>query len=83
MPGQEYNNKWIFYSTAYDKIVADPEDRPRYMNLCGVNPELMVRNIGKVDNNLLTKFIMAISDFCEAGKTFCNHISKWYAPGMR
>lgn len=66
----EYNNKWIFYSTAYDKIVADPEDRPRYMNLCGVNPELMVRNIGKVDNNLLTKFIMAISDFCEAGKHF-------------
>jgi 2,5-dihydroxypyridine 5,6-dioxygenase len=30
----------------------------------------MVRNIGKVDNNLLTKFIMAISDFCEAGKHF-------------
>ncbi len=66
----EYNNKWIFYSTAYDKIVEDPENRPRYMNLCGATPELMVRNIGKVDNQLLTKFIMAVSDYCEAGRHF-------------
>ncbi|WP_434310556.1 aminopeptidase [Hominifimenecus sp. rT4P-3] len=66
----EYNNKWIFYSATYDKIIEDPETRPRYMNLCGVNPELMVRNIGKVDNNLLNEFIQAFSDYCEAGKHF-------------
>ena len=66
----EYNNKWIFYSATYDKIIKDPNHRPRYMNLCGVNPELVVRNIGKVDNNLLNEFIQAFSDFCEAGKHF-------------
>lgn len=66
----EYNNKWIFYSTAYDRIIEDPENRPRYMNLCGVNPELMVRNIGKVDNVLLNEFIMAMADYCIKGKHF-------------
>lgn len=66
----EYNNKWIFYSTTYDRIIEDPDNRPRYMNLCGVNPELMVRNIGKVDNNLLNEFIMAMADYCTKGKHF-------------
>jgi leucyl aminopeptidase (aminopeptidase T) len=66
----EYNNKWIFYSTAYDRIIEDPKNRPRYMNLCGCNPELIVRNIGKLDNNLLNEFIMAMANYCEKGKHF-------------
>ncbi|WP_434309940.1 aminopeptidase [Hominifimenecus sp. rT4P-3] len=66
----EYNNKWIFYSETYDRIIEDPENRPRYMNLCGVNPELIVRNIGKVDNNLLNEFIMAMEAYSKAGKHF-------------
>ena len=61
----EYNTKLIFYSTVYDKIVEDPENRPRYMNQNGVHPDLLVRNIGKVDNILLNKFIMGISDATE------------------
>lgn len=66
----EYNNKWIFYSTAYDRIIEDPENRPRYMNLCGCNPELIVRNIGKVDNNVLNEFIMSVAEYCKKGKHF-------------
>lgn len=66
----EYNNKWIFYSETYDRIIADPENRPRYMNLCGVNPELVVRNIGRVDNAMLNEFIMAIEAYSKAGKHF-------------
>ncbi|MEG0091651.1 MAG: aminopeptidase, partial [Oscillospiraceae bacterium] len=66
----EYNNKWIFYSTAYDEIIKDPNNRPRYMNLCGCNPELIVRNIGKVDNDLLNEFIMAMADYSAKGKHF-------------
>ncbi|MEG0090942.1 MAG: aminopeptidase, partial [Oscillospiraceae bacterium] len=58
----EYNTKLIFYSTVYDKIVEDPNNRPRYMNQNGVHPELLIRNIGKVDNILLNKFIMAMTD---------------------
>ncbi len=66
----EYNNKWIFYSETYDRIIADPNNRPRYMNLCGVNPELIVRNIGRVDNALLNEFIMAMEAYSKAGKHF-------------
>lgn len=66
----EYNNKWIFYSTAYDRIIEDPGNRPRYMNLCGCNPDLIVRNIGKIDNDLLNEFIMAMTAYCEKGKHF-------------
>ena len=66
----EYNTKLIFYSTVYDKIVEDPNNRPRYMNQNGVHPDLLVRNIGKVDNILLNKFIMAMSDATEKA----NHI---------
>ena len=64
----EYNGKWIFYSETYDKIVADENDRPRYMCLVGVSPEVLVRNIGKVDNEQLNKFIMKFSDYIEKGK---------------
>ena len=64
----EFNYKLIFYSTVYDKITEDPKNRPRYMNQNGVHPELLVRNIGKVDNILLNRFIQGFSDFCEAGR---------------
>lgn len=66
----EYNNEWIFYSEVYDQIISDPDHRPRYMNLCGANPELIVRNIGRVDNMLLNKFIMSMNTYCAAGKHF-------------
>lgn len=64
----EYNGKWIFYSETYDKIIADPDNRPRYMCLVGATPELMIRNIGKVDNVTLSKFIKALTEYIAAGK---------------
>jgi 2,5-dihydroxypyridine 5,6-dioxygenase len=64
----EYNTKLIFYSTVYDKIVEDSNDRPRYMNQNGVHPELLVRNIGRVDNILLNKFIMAMTEATKKAK---------------
>lgn len=64
----EFNTKIIFYSTVYDKIVEDPNNRPRYMNQNGVGPEMLVRNIGKVDNVLLNKFIMAMADCTKKAK---------------
>jgi len=66
----EYNNQWIFYSTTYDRIIEDPDHRPRYLNLCGANPDLIVRNIGKVDNVMLGEFITAIEAYTKAGKHF-------------
>lgn len=64
----EYNAKYIFYSTVYDRIVENPKDRPRYMNQNGVNPEMLIRNIGKVDNILLNKFILAVAKATEKAK---------------
>jgi len=66
----EYNMKWLFYSTAYDRIIEDPDNRPRYLNLCGASPDLMVRNLGRVDNALLGKFILTLEDYCKKGKHF-------------
>lgn len=74
----EYNAKYIFYSTVYDRIVEDPENRPRYMNQNGVNPELLIRNIGKVDNILLNKFIMSMVDATKKAK----HVRVTAASGM-
>ena len=64
----EYNGKWIFYSTTYDKITEDENTRPRYMCLVGVNPEFMVRNIGKVDNVKLGNFILKMEAATKAAK---------------
>ena len=67
----EFNYEWIFYSTAYDRIIEDPDHRPRYMCLCGgVNADLLIRNIGKVDNVTLGKFILAMEAYTKAGKHF-------------
>jgi len=66
----EYNNQWIFYSTTYDRIIEDPNHRPGYLNLCGATPELMIRNIGKVDNVLLNKFIVKAEEISKNGKHF-------------
>lgn len=64
----EFNTKLIFYSTVYDRIVEDPNNRPRYMNQNGVTAEVLIRNIGKVDNVLLNKFIMAMTDATKKAK---------------
>ncbi|WP_313343673.1 aminopeptidase [Sedimentibacter sp.] len=64
----EFNTKLIFYSTVYDKIIEDPNNRPRYMNQNGVTPEVLVRNISKLDNNLLNKFITAMADCTKNAK---------------
>ncbi len=64
----EYNAKYIFYSSTYDKIMADPNDRPRYMNQNDVNVEQFVRNIGRTDNILLNKFIVAMEKATKEAK---------------
>ena len=66
----EYNNQWIFYSTVYDRVIEDPDNRPRYMNLVGANPDLLIRNIGQIDNELLREFIVKMEAYNKAGKHF-------------
>ena len=76
----EFNYKLIFYSTVYDKITEDPNNRPRYMNQNGVHPELLVRNIGKVDNVLLNKFIQGL---LRSRSSYALYNARWHGSGMR
>jgi 2,5-dihydroxypyridine 5,6-dioxygenase len=64
----EYNSKYIFYSTVYDRIMEDPNHRPRYMNQNDVNVQQFVRNIGRTDNVKLGKFILAMEKATKAAK---------------
>ena len=64
----EYNAKYIFYSTVYDRIMEDPDNRPRYMNQNDVNAEQFIRNIGRTDNILLGKFIIAMEKATKEAK---------------
>jgi leucyl aminopeptidase (aminopeptidase T) len=44
----ELNEQWLGYSTPYEKAVVPPR-RVRYLCLCGMNEERIVRCIGKID----------------------------------
>ncbi len=66
----EFNAKYIFYSATYDAIMADPNNRPRYMNQNDVNAAQFVRNIGRTDNVLLNKFIVAMEKVSREGRHF-------------
>jgi leucyl aminopeptidase (aminopeptidase T) len=51
----EFNNKYLLYSTPFE--VAERENkRLRYMNLSGMNVDMLVRTIGRVDMMALGEF---------------------------
>jgi leucyl aminopeptidase (aminopeptidase T) len=52
----EYNEMWLLYSTVFDQAVANNKNL-KYMCLVGMNPDLMIRNIGRVNNVALGKFL--------------------------
>lgn len=63
----EYNNQWIFYSTVFDRVLSENK-RLRYMCLVGSTPDLIIRNIGKVDVPLLRAFIQKVAVLTERAK---------------
>jgi len=52
----EYNNGWLLYSTPYDVATAK-NPKLRYLNACGMDVDMMVRLIGRVDFPTLEKFM--------------------------
>jgi len=51
----EFNNEWLLYSTPYE--VAERENRKlRYLNACGMNVDMMIRIIGRVDLPALQEY---------------------------
>jgi leucyl aminopeptidase (aminopeptidase T) len=63
----EFNNKWLLYSTTYD-IVMEENKRLRYLCLVGMNADMMVRCIGRIDYPTLAEFITILSDMTVKAK---------------
>lgn len=63
----EYNNEWLLYSTPFDRAVA-ANAKLRYMCLVGMNPDLMMRNIGRVNVPLLREFLIKTTELTKAAK---------------
>ncbi len=63
----EYNNKWLLYSTPFERAFKD-NDILRYMNLVGMNEDMMIRLIGQVDTKLLKEFMIKVRDMTKAAK---------------
>ncbi len=63
----EYNNKWLLYSTPFDEAVASNR-KMKYMCLVGMNPDLMIRNIGRVDNIALGHFLDKTEEITKKAK---------------
>lgn len=65
----EYDYMWKIYSTVYDIVTQRPaSERPRYLCLNGVNPETLMRNIGRVDLPVLKEFMWEITNVTKAGR---------------
>jgi leucyl aminopeptidase (aminopeptidase T) len=63
----EYNNQWLLYSTPYDDAIAYNK-KLRYMCLVGMNPDLMVRNIGRVNNVAVGNFLRKAEEITKNAK---------------
>jgi leucyl aminopeptidase (aminopeptidase T) len=57
----EYNEKWLLYSTPFE-VAFKNNKKLRYINLVGMNPDIMIRNIGKVNIRVLAKFLRKVAE---------------------
>jgi 2,5-dihydroxypyridine 5,6-dioxygenase len=63
----EFNNKYLLYSTPFE--VAERENKKlRYMNLSGMNVDMLVRMIGRVDTQILGEFQGKLTHMIQAAK---------------
>jgi len=65
----EYNNKWLLYSTPYDVVMRESK-KIRHLCLNGMNPDLMVRCIGRVDYPVLGEFLEKVHKMTTSTKHF-------------
>lgn len=52
----EFNNKWLLYSTPYE-IAVKENKKLRYLCLAGMNVDMMVRLIARVDLQVLSEYV--------------------------
>lgn len=63
----EFNNQWLLYSTVHTRAM-DENPELRYLNLVGMDADMMVRCVGRVDHPLLSKFLHRAADTITAAK---------------
>ena len=56
----EYNEQWLLYSTVFDKTF-ETNRKIRYICLVEMNPDMMVRTIGRIDMPKLGEFLDLIA----------------------
>ncbi len=63
----EFNNQWLLYSTPYE-IALQKNDHLRHLCLVGMNVDMMIRCIGRVNFETLTRFQEAFVAKLQAAK---------------
>lgn len=63
----EFNKQWLLYSTPFD-IAVEKNKELRYVCLVEMNPDMMVRTIGRIDIPLLEEFLNEIAAVTERAK---------------
>ena len=63
----EFNNQWLLYSTPFIRAMEN-NSRLRYINLVGMDVDMMVRVIGRVEQNNLSRFLHRVTDLTAAAK---------------
>jgi len=63
----EFNNKWLLYSTPYD-IAMKVNKKIRHLSAVGMNVDMMVRCIGRVDYPMLKEFMEKITKMTRNAK---------------
>ncbi|HQC35846.1 MAG TPA: aminopeptidase [Bacillota bacterium] len=64
----EFNNQWLLYSTPFNRAYENNK-KLRYVCLVGMNVDMMIRTLGRVDQNALSKFLHAVADMTFKAKT--------------
>ncbi len=63
----EYNYQWLLYSTVFEVAIRENKDL-RYICLVGMNPDMMIRTIGRVDLVKLKEFLLKIAEVTMKGR---------------
>jgi len=63
----EFNNKYLLYSTPFETAMRENK-RLRYMNLSGMNVDMLVRTIGRVDTKSLGEFQNKLAGLLRAAR---------------
>lgn len=57
----EFNNQWLLYSTPYERVMEANKDI-RYLCMVGMNVDMMIRTIGRVNLEPLREFMLKVRD---------------------